>query len=284
MTHAGTLRAPTCIIQWTPLVRRCASHKMALSSCPLAPGVAFAACYQAVFKVVARVPFVCVGDEPLTEKLALRLQPDERDALRAEAAARKVSVSALVRDLCSGATVVSDVNRDLVAELIRLGAVVRSEWDAAAASQLPYYPPLAEAIVDLQKFARTLAGKIKPSRARHDRAADFVEFVGKVGKSNGVALTAIVTVRLLHAEKERLAMDAEMAGITLGALVRRRIFGRPVSANINRVMQRRIRSLMAMLQHFLAEQRSLEYPEIYTTRSVLAALFKRLGHDFKAHS
>jgi len=91
MTHAGTLRAPTCIIQWTPLVRRCASHKMALSSCPLAPGVAFAACYQAVFKGVARVPFVCIGDEPLTAKLALRLQPDERDALRAEADARAAS-------------------------------------------------------------------------------------------------------------------------------------------------------------------------------------------------
>ncbi|WP_198345398.1 plasmid mobilization protein [Pseudomonas aeruginosa] len=164
------------------------------------------------------MPFVCIGDEPLTEKLALRLQPDERDALRAEADARGVSMSALVRDLYFGAAVVSDVNRDLVAELIRLGAVVRSEWDAAAASQSPYFPPLAEAIVDLQKFARTLAGKIKPSRARHDRAADVVEFVGK---SDGVALAAIVTLRLLPAEKERLAMDAEMAGITPGALVRR---------------------------------------------------------------
>lgn len=98
-----------------------------------------------------------------------------------------------------------------------------------------------------------------------------------------MALAAIVTLRLLPAEKDLLAMDAEMAGITPGALVRRRIFGRPVSANINRVMQRRIRSLMAMLQHFLAEQRSRDYPEIYTTRSVLAALFKRLGHDLKAH-
>lgn len=70
---------------------------------------------------------------------------------------------------------------------------------------------LAEAIVDLQKFARTLAGKIKPSRVRHDRAADVVEFVGK---SDGVALAAIVTLRLLPAEKDLLAMDAEMAGIT----------------------------------------------------------------------
>ncbi|CUA87219.1 hypothetical protein Ga0061063_0102 [Gulbenkiania indica] len=230
---------------------------------------------------VARVPFVCIGDEPLTAKLALRLQPDERDALRAEADARGVSMSALVRDLYFGAPVVSDVNRELVAELIRLGAVVRSAWDAAAASQSPYFPPLAEAIVDLQKFARTLAGKIKPSRVRHDRAADVVEFVGK---SDGVALEAIVTLRLLPAEKDQLALDAEMAGITPGALVRRRIFGRPVSANINRVMQRRIRSLMAMLQHFLAEHRSRDYPEIYTTRSVLAALFKRMGHDLKAHS
>ena len=279
MTHAGTLRAPTCIIQWTPLVRRFASHKMALSSCSLAPEEAYAACYQVVFKRVTRVPFVCI-DEPLTEKLALRLQPDERDALRSEADARGVSMSALVRELYFGTAVVSDVNRDLVAEFIRLGSVVRSAWDAAGASQSPYFPPLAEAIVDLQKFARTLSGKIKPSRVRHDRAADVVEFVGK---SDGVALAAIVTLRILPAEKGRLAMDAEMVGITPGALVRRRIFGRPVSANINRVMQRRIRSLMAMLQHFLAEQRSRDYPEIYTTRSVLATLFTRLGHDLKAH-
>ena len=226
------------------------------------------------------MPFVCIGDEPLSEKLALRLQPDERDALRAEADARAVSVSALVRELYFGAAVMSDVNRDLVAELIRLGAVVRSKWDAAGVSQSPYFPPLADAIVDLQKFARTLTGKIKPSRVRHDRAADVVEFAGK---SDGVALAAIVTLRLLPTEKDRLAMDAEMAGITPGALVRRRIFGRPVSANINRVMQRRIRSLMAMLQHFLAEQRSQEYPEIYTARRVLAELFKWLGHDLKAH-
>ena len=267
MTHAGTLRAPTCIIQWTPLVRRFASLKMALSSCSLAPGEAYAACYQVVFKGVARVPFVCIGDEPLTEKLALRLQPDERDALRAEADARGVSVSALVRDLYFGAAVVSDVNRDLVEELIRLGAVVRSAWDASGASQSPYFPPLADAIVDLQKFARTLTRKIKPSRVRHDRAADVVDFGGKF---DGVALKAIVTLRLLPTEKDQLAMDAEMAGITPGALVRRRIFGRPVSADINRVMQRRIRSLMAMLQHFLAEQRSRDYPEISTTGSVLA--------------
>ena len=280
MTHAGTLRAPTCIIQWTPLVRRFASLKMALSSCSLAPGEAYAACYQVVFKGAARVPFVCIGDEPLTEKLALRLQPDERDALRAEADARGVSVSALVRDLYFGAAVVSDVNRDLVEELIRLGAVVRSAWDASGASQSPYFPPLADAIVDLQKFARTLTRKIKPSRVRHDRAADVVDFGGKF---DGVALKAIVTLRLLPTEKDQLAMDAEMAGITPGALVRRRIFGRPVSADINRVMQRRIRSLMAMLQHFLAEQRSRDYPETYTTGSVLAALFKRLGHDLKTH-
>ena len=280
MTHAGTLRAPTCIIQWTPLVRRFASLKMALSSCSLAPGEAFTVCYQAVLNGVTRVPFVCIGDQPLTEKLALRLQPDERDALRAEADARGVSVSALVRDLYFGAAVVSDVNRDLVEELIRLGAVVRSAWDASGASQSPYFPPLADAIVDLQKFARTLTRKIKPSRVRHDRAADVVDFGGKF---DGVALKAIVTLRLLPTEKDQLAMDAEMAGITPGALVRRRIFGRPVSADINRVMQRRIRSLMAMLQHFLAEQRSRDYPEIYTTGSVLAALFKRLGHDLKTH-
>ncbi|WP_407027957.1 plasmid mobilization protein [Klebsiella quasipneumoniae] len=93
------------------------------------------------FQGGARVPFVCIGDEPLTAKLALRLQPDERDALRAEADARGVSMSALVRDLYFGAPVVSDVNRDLVAELIRLGAVVRSAWDASAASQSPYFPP-----------------------------------------------------------------------------------------------------------------------------------------------
>jgi hypothetical protein len=66
MTHAGTLRAPTCIIQWTPLVRRCASHKMALSSCPSRRGWRLQLAIKQ-FSRVARVPFVCIGDEPLTE-------------------------------------------------------------------------------------------------------------------------------------------------------------------------------------------------------------------------
>lgn len=62
-------------------------------------------------------------------------------------------------------------------------------------------------------------------------------------------LDAIVNVRLLVEEKERLKDDADMAGLSMSALVRARYFGRPVIANADAVMIKELRRIGGLLKH-----------------------------------
>lgn len=64
-----------------------------------------------------------------------------------------------------------------------------------------------------------------------------------------VPLTAVVNVRLTPKEKERLKEDAELAGISVSELVRRRYFGRPIIANANEVMLKELRRIGGLLKH-----------------------------------
>ena len=228
------------------------------------------------------MPFACIGTEPLTEKIALRLLPTERIAVLSEAVERDLSVSALVRQLYFGAPIISDVNRELVMTMISLGIVVRSTWDAALSCGALHHSAFVQAVVDLQRFARSVEKNMTHGCVHRDRFADAI-FFDDLEIDRG-ALSVIVTIRVLPLEKSQLQLDAELAGLTTSALIRQRIFGRPVSADIDRIMRRRIRSLMAMLQHFIGDQRGLNCPELYATRSALAMLFRRLAHDFKTHS
>ena len=50
-----------------------------------------------------------------------------------------------------------------------------------------------------------------------------------------------VDVRLTSEEKARLQEDAELAGMSMSALVRARYFGRPIIANTDQVMIRELR-------------------------------------------
>lgn len=272
MTHVGTLRSPACIYDG-----RHSFGATLLTSWLILP----LSCRGAhkSFHGVTVMPFVCLGVEPLTEKIALRLQPAEQIALISESAERGMSVSALVRQLYFGKPVVGDVNRELVLKMIRLGAAVRSAWDDAVASAVPHNPHFVEALVDLQRFVRGVEKGMTRGCVHFDRFSDAIHFDEFLyGRE---ALSVIVTFRILPEEKSRLLMDAEMAGITASALIRRRVFGRPVPANINRVMQRRTRQLMGMLHHFIGDQRCGAYPELHSTRSALSTLFGALGHDLK---
>ena len=62
-------------------------------------------------------------------------------------------------------------------------------------------------------------------------------------------LDAIINVRLTIAEKERLRDDADMASLTMSALVRARYFGRPVVAQADQVMIKELRRLGGLLKH-----------------------------------
>ena len=54
-------------------------------------------------------------------------------------------------------------------------------------------------------------------------------------------LDAIINVRLTNEEKMRLQDDADMAALSMSALVRARYFGRPVIANADHVMVKELR-------------------------------------------
>lgn len=61
-------------------------------------------------------------------------------------------------------------------------------------------------------------------------------------------LDAIVNVRLLVEEKERLKDDADMAGMSMSALVRARYFGRPIIANADALMIKELRRVAGSLR------------------------------------
>jgi hypothetical protein len=63
------------------------------------------------------------------------------------------------------------------------------------------------------------------------------------------ALDSIVNVRLTKYERERLKEEADVAGLSVSALVRRRIFGRPVIASVDLAMIRELRRIGGLAKH-----------------------------------
>lgn len=62
-------------------------------------------------------------------------------------------------------------------------------------------------------------------------------------------LSARVNLRVTHAELEQLREDADMAGLSLSELVRRRYFGRPIITRSDDVTIRELRRLGGLLKH-----------------------------------
>ena len=54
-------------------------------------------------------------------------------------------------------------------------------------------------------------------------------------------LDAVINVRLTSAEKAALKEDADLAGLSMSELVRRRYFGRPIIASADVVMLKELR-------------------------------------------
>ena len=63
------------------------------------------------------------------------------------------------------------------------------------------------------------------------------------------SLDAVVNIRLTTEEKERLRDDADMASLSMSALVRARYFGRPVVAHADQVMIKELRRVGGLLKH-----------------------------------
>lgn len=67
-------------------------------------------------------------------------------------------------------------------------------------------------------------------------------------KISDEGLDAIVNVRLTSEEKERLKDDADMASLSMSALIRARYFGRPVVAHADQVLIKELRRLGGLLK------------------------------------
>jgi len=68
-------------------------------------------------------------------------------------------------------------------------------------------------------------------------------------KRGAIPLDARANLRLTSVELAQLREDADMAGLGVSELVRRRYFGRPIIANVDEVMIRELRRIGGLLKH-----------------------------------
>jgi hypothetical protein len=66
-------------------------------------------------------------------------------------------------------------------------------------------------------------------------------------------LDASIGVRLTIAEKDKLREDADLAGLSISELVRRRYFGLPILSNADVVQLRELRRIGGLLKHMHVE-------------------------------
>jgi hypothetical protein len=74
-------------------------------------------------------------------------------------------------------------------------------------------------------------------------------------------LDTCLTIRLSQNEREKLNFDAEMAGVTVSELVRRRYFGRPIVAKSDEILVRELRRQGGLLKNNFSVMREANCPE-----------------------
>ena len=92
-------------------------------------------------------------------------------------------------------------------------------------------------------------------------------------------LDAVINVRLTAAEKAKLKEDADLAGLGMSELVRRRYFGRPIVANADAVMLKELRRLGGLLKHIHNDSGGVYNKETAGALIALKAYIERLSRD-----
>ncbi len=90
-------------------------------------------------------------------------------------------------------------------------------------------------------------------------------------------LDAIVNVRLLSDEKEKLRSDADLAGLSMSELIRRRYFGRPIVAHADAVLLKELRRLGGLLKHVHNESNGAYSHDTAAALSLLKAAIEKLS-------
>ncbi len=101
----------------------------------------------------------------------------------------------------------------------------------------------------------------------------------KIGEE---ALDAKIAVRLTIEEKQRLAADAEIAGLSMSALVRARYFGRPIIASADLAMINNLNSLRGQLKNMHNESNGEYAPETSAMLALVADAVRVIAKSKKS--
>ena len=95
------------------------------------------------------------------------------------------------------------------------------------------------------------------------------------------ALDEKIAVRLTTAEKQRLALDAEIAGLSMSSLVRARYFGRPIIASADLAMINNLNSLRGQLKNMHNESNGEYAPETSAMLALIADAVRAIARSKK---
>ena len=101
----------------------------------------------------------------------------------------------------------------------------------------------------------------------------------KIGEES---LDAKIAVRLTIEEKQRLAEDAEIAGLSMSALVRARYFGRPIIASADLAMINNLNSLRGQLKNMHNESNGEYAPETSAMLALVADAVRVIAKSKKS--
>jgi len=93
------------------------------------------------------------------------------------------------------------------------------------------------------------------------------------------ALTDRIAVRLTAAEKSKLREDADLAGLSVSQLVRRRYFGRRIESRVDIKVAAELRSTAGLLKHFHTESGGIYSEKTAAILNDLWALVRKLSSD-----
>lgn len=95
------------------------------------------------------------------------------------------------------------------------------------------------------------------------------------------ALIEKIAVRLTEAEKFKLREDADLAGLSVSELVRRRYFGRPIQAKVDLTVANQLRHHMGQLKKFHKDTLGRFASTTADILSDIHAEIRRLRRDYQ---
>lgn len=96
-----------------------------------------------------------------------------------------------------------------------------------------------------------------------------------IGKPN--ALTGRVNLRVTQSELDQLREEADMAGLSLSEMVRRRYFGMPIIARSDEVTIRELRRLGGLVKHLHNQSKGAYSEEVTQAIRALTQAIEQLA-------